>query len=61
MLRFTEQARPTFITTFDGDNEPLVGRAWVDPGVSLTVFASGDATYSDYRRFGVETQEELAK
>ena len=115
VLRFTEQARPTFITTFKGENEPLVGRAWVDPmvgrllRVELTIpdmvisgrtttihyaatigvtfhedprlrlwvpatmteryegwgsagqIAAGDATYTDYRRFGVETKEELAK
>jgi hypothetical protein len=107
-LRFIEQARPTFITSFAGDNEPLTGRAWVDPvvgrllrvelaipalsrsgpftatinvtfredprirlwvpatmteryDINYTVFASGDATYTDYRRFGVETKEELAK
>ena len=115
MLRFTEQARPTFITTFKGENEPLVGRAWVDPiagrllraeitipnmvmsgqtaairyaatinvtfhedprlqlwvpatmteryeGAGITgQIAAGDATYTDYRRFGVETKEEIAK
>ena len=115
MLRFTEQARPTFITTFKGEDEPLVGRAWVDPvagrlfRVEITIpgmimsgqttavrfaatinvtfhedprlrlwvpatmteryagagnvgeIAAGDASYTDYRRFGVETKEELAK
>ena len=108
MLRFTEQARPTFITTFKGEDEPLTGRAWVDPmvgrllrveitvaahsanlpftatinvtfqedprlrlwvpatmteqySVGARILAAGDAHYTDYRRFGVETKEELAK
>lgn len=107
-LRFTEQARPTFITTFKGEDEPLTGRAWVDPmvgrllrveitvaahsanlpftatinvtfqedprlrlwvpatmteqySVGARIVAAGDAHYTDYRRFGVETKEELAK
>jgi len=107
-LRFTEPGSPTFVTTFKGEDEPLVGRAWVDPvsgrplRVELTiavhsanlpfvttievtfhkdprlqlwvpatmterysagaqVFASGDASYTDYRQFGVDTREELAK
>ena len=102
------QRTPTFITTFKGEDEPLVGRAWVDPsagrlfrveitvaarggsvGFTMTInvtfhedprlrlwvpatmterytvgardFATGTATYTDYRRFGVETKEELAK
>ena len=106
-LRFTEQARPTFITTFKGEDEPLTGRAWVDPmvgrllrveitvaarsanlpftatinvtfqedprlrlwvpatmteqySVGARILAAGDAHYTDYRRFGVETKEELA-
>jgi VWFA-related protein len=112
VLRFTEPGRPTFVTTFNGEDEPLVGRAWVDPmsgrpsrvelaisarseargggvGFLITInvtfqederlrlwvpatmterytmgareFASGSAKYTDYRRFGVETKEELAK
>jgi VWFA-related protein len=115
VLRFTEHARPTFIRSFKGENEPLIGRAWVDPAegrllrVEITIpdlffplqpmtphfsaiitvtfredprlrlwvpatmterydrlgstgrLATGEATYSDYRRFGVETKEELAK
>jgi hypothetical protein len=114
-LRFTEQARPTFIRTFNDDDAPLVGRAWVDPIVgrlmraeiaipamamsgqtgtipfaaTITVtfhedqrlrlwvpatmterydgrgnageIAAGNARYTDYRRFGVEIKEELAK
>jgi hypothetical protein len=114
VLRFTEQARPTFIRSFKDENEPLVGRAWVDPvggrllRVEITIpemsfplqtrtrfsaainvtfredprlrlwvpatmtehydrvgsterLAMGEATYTNYRRFGVETKEELAK
>ena len=114
ILRFSEQVRPTIIGTLSGENEPIEGRAWVDPasgrllrgeiglamvsmhpGVSgvdrftATIdvtfredqrlqlwvpatmteryndngseVAAGDATYTNYRRFGVETKEEMAK
>jgi hypothetical protein len=100
VLRFVEKTRPTFITTSKGEDEPLTGRAWVEPDsgrllrakidiaahgqsnatiddifhedarlrlwVPATMTerytgASGTATYSDYRRFAVETKEELAK
>ena len=107
VLRFVEKTRPTFITTSKGEDEPLAGRAWVEPdsgrllraeidvaahgqiAFSTTInvsfhedarlglwvpatmteryegpsgqIAAGDATYTDYRRFGVDTQEELAK
>jgi VWFA-related protein len=114
-LRFTEQARPTFIRTFNDEDAALVGRAWVDPiagrplRVEITIpglamsgqagtirfaatinvtfhedqrlrlwvpatmterydgsgnageIAAGNARYTDYRRFGVEIKEELAK
>ena len=45
VLRFDEQARPTIITTSKGEDEPIQGRAWVDPGegrllrVEITVTA----------------------
>jgi hypothetical protein len=114
ILRFTEVVRPTIIQTLSGENEPIQGRAWVDPssgrllraelglatvsmhpGVSgvdrfsATIdvsfkedqrlqlwvpatmteryndngseIAAGDATYTNYRQFGVDTADELAK
>jgi hypothetical protein len=114
ILRFAEQARPTIVQTLTGENEPMKGRAWIDPAsgrlwrveidiealsinprtAGLSRFtatidvafqederlhlwlpstlteryndngseiAAGDATYTNYRRFGVETKEEMTK